>query len=341
MEPVTIAITNYNGRLVLGDTLWSIRALDYPDYSIVLVDDGSTDDSVRFVREAFPEVRIIEMGRNTARLNKVRNRGIAATETRLVFLTDNDIVFAPDCLRILVDSVNSLPAAAVCTPRILFDDDHTKIYTDGNALHYVCASIAKNRNGKHFGASAEPGRSIGCGIQIIDIDKARSVGFFDEDYVMGWGDDGEFHHRLRLVGFQVYNVPQAVVYHKAIKGAPRIYGQILNRWYLMIQTYSAKTIALILPSLILYEAAFLFFALSRGYTGEYGRALRAVKQDWGRLMEKRRAVQARRVVPDRDLMGSGHMYIADNMVNKKFLKLCAESLDACFSLYWRVVKGLL
>src|SRR5262245_57400142 len=86
MEPITIAITNYNGRHVLEDTLRSIRNLDYPDYSVVLVDDGSTDDSIRFVSETFPEVRIIEMGRNTARLNKVRNRGITAAETRLVFL---------------------------------------------------------------------------------------------------------------------------------------------------------------------------------------------------------------------------------------------------------------
>ena len=341
MEPVTVAITNYNGRLVLEDTLQSIRNLDYPTCSVILVDDGSTDESVPFVRTHFPEARIVEMGRNTARLNKVRNQGIAAARTRFVFLTDNDIVFAPNCLRILVDSIQSLPTAAVCTPRIMFEDDRTKIYTDGNLLHYVCASIAKNRNGRLTSTAEQPERSIGCGIQLIDKEKAQAVGFFDEDYVMGWGDDGEFHHRLRLAGFQVYSVPQAVVYHKAIKGAPRVYGQILNRWSLMLQTYSTKTLALLLPSLVLYEGAFLLFALSKGYVGEYGRALRTVWREWGRLMEKRRSIQARRVVPDKDLMDSGHLYIADNMVNKRLLKLCADSLDVCFDLYWRAVRGLL
>jgi GT2 family glycosyltransferase len=158
---------------------------------------------------------------------------------------------------------------------------------------------------------------------------------------MGWGDDGEFHHRLRLAGYQCYNVPQAVVYHKALKGAPRVYGQIINRWSMIMQTYSAKTIALILPSLVLYEVAFLLFALAKGYSKEYGQALRAVKRDWRKHIEKRSLIQAQRVVPDRDLMDSGPIYIADNMVNRKLLRFCAESLDACFSLYWRAVKGLL
>jgi GT2 family glycosyltransferase len=341
MEPLTIVITNYNGRLVLEDTLRSIRTLNYSECAIVLVDDGSTDDSIRFVRDSFPEVCIVEMGQNTARLNKVRNKGIVAAQTRLVFLTDNDIIFEPDCLRILVDSIKSLPNAAVCTPRIMFDDDRTKIYTDGNLLHYVCASIAKNRNGRISDAADRPERSIGCGIQIIDKEKAQSVGFFDGDYVMGWGDDGEFHHRLRLAGFQVYNVPRAVVYHKAIKGAPRVYGQILNRWSMMIQTYSAKTLALLLPALILYEMAFLLFLLAKGYGKEYVKAVGAVQRDWRRLLDKRRTVQSHRIVSDRDLMDSGQMYIADNMVNKKFLRLCTESLDVCFNLYWRAVKGFL
>ena len=102
---VTIAILNYNGRNYLEETINSIRALDYPSKKLLMVDDGSTDGSTDFVRLNHPDVKIIEMGCNTKMLNRVRNQAIFAADTDFVLVTDNDITFAPDCLTILMQTM--------------------------------------------------------------------------------------------------------------------------------------------------------------------------------------------------------------------------------------------
>jgi glycosyltransferase involved in cell wall biosynthesis len=99
---VTVAILNYNGRGYLADTIGSIRDLEYPVKEVLMVDDGSQDGSVEFVRRHYPEIRIIEMGENTKMLNRFRNKAIAAADTDLVLITDNDIAFVTNCLTILV-----------------------------------------------------------------------------------------------------------------------------------------------------------------------------------------------------------------------------------------------
>jgi GT2 family glycosyltransferase len=337
-EPVTIVITNYNGRHILAETILSIRKLDYPNYKIFLVDDGSTDGSVQFVRENFPEIEIFEIGSNTRILNKVRNRGIVKADTRLVFLTDNDITFEPDCLSLLVNAMNKLPNTAVCTPRILFAEDRNKIYTDGNILHYICTSIAKNRNAEISSVNGRPERSIGCGIQLIDKIKAERIGFFDEDYVMGWGDDGEFHHRLNLLGFKCYSVPEALVYHKAIRSNPRIYGSIRNRWLMIIQTYSLKTIVLISPALFVYEFVFFLFLIIKGAYREYFRAMNDVIKNLNKIIEKRKKIQSTRTVPDEELMDAGLIYVSDELANSRFFEIGAAFLNLFFNLYWRAIK---
>jgi cellulose synthase/poly-beta-1,6-N-acetylglucosamine synthase-like glycosyltransferase len=66
---VLIAIATWNGRELLATCLQAVRALEYPNYDISVVDNGSADGSAEYVREAFPGVHVIE---------NARNRGFAA-----------------------------------------------------------------------------------------------------------------------------------------------------------------------------------------------------------------------------------------------------------------------
>jgi GT2 family glycosyltransferase len=342
IEGVTIAVLNYNGRNYLEETINSIKALDYPVKKLLMVDDGSTDGSTDFVRINHPDVKIVEMGSNTKMLNRVRNRAIFAADTDFVFITDNDITFAPDCLTILMERMRVLHHVAVLTPRVMYQDDQTRIYIDHNEFHYVCASIDDNR-GKRLEEVAdnrEANPTFGCGIMLIDKSKIgrRGIGFFDEDYPMGWGDDGEFHHRVNLSGLRCYAIPSAVVYHKAVKGAPRIFGQLLNRWCIIIETYSAQAILVFLPALVLYECVLFVGVAMKGRGGEYLKALRTLIRTLPLLKHKRTKVFNYKTINEREIFTAGRIYAPPALVSSPFARFAWTTLNFVLNGYWRIAR---
>jgi GT2 family glycosyltransferase len=341
-EPITVVIPNYNGRRDIGDGLRSLQSSTCAPVETIVVDDGSTDDSVAFIRQEFPAVRVVELGRNSGgMLNRVRNRALSEARTRLVFLMDHDVVLDARCLSTLRSRMRVLPDAAVLTTRALFAHDRERIYVDAQGLHFLCNTVALNRDTSLSVGGETPQPTIGWGTQLIDREKAAVVGFFDEDYGMGWGDDGEFHHRIRLAGFGCYSVPDAVVYHQRVEGANRIAGTIRNRWYIITQTYSLRSLILLAPAFLLYEASLFTFLLLSGMVWLYLRAMRDVVTNVPRLLQKRRALQRLRTISDREILVGGPIYIRENFIAAPHLRLGMNVLNRVAAGYWRLVRNLL
>ena len=61
---IKILILNWNGKHLLKPCLDSVSAIDYPNYSVMVIDNGSTDNSVKMVKEKFPEVELLELENN-------------------------------------------------------------------------------------------------------------------------------------------------------------------------------------------------------------------------------------------------------------------------------------
>jgi GT2 family glycosyltransferase len=284
------------------------------------------------------------MGYNTKMLNRVRNTAIINAGTDLVLLTDNDITFDPDCLFTLVETLNRLPDAAVLTPRVMYQSERDRIYIDHNQFHFICSSIDKNRDKKVSELlydSKEPKKSFGCGIMLLDKKKVEGIGFFDADFVMGWGDDGEFHHRINLSGMGCYAVPTALVFHKAIKGTPRVYGQHRNRWSMILQTYSWRTIFFISPTLVIYEALFFLYSLMDGKANHYIRSLRDIILNYRKLILKRRQISTYKVLLDREIMVSGEFFVPRTYKHNNFINAGLTILNAFFNTYWKLISRFL
>lgn len=341
-EPITAGIVNYNGINIIGETIRSLKSLRYPIERIIVADDGSTDGSVDYIRQNFPEVEIIVMDENTKRANHLRNILLQASKTRLVFLVDNDIILDENCLGELVSNIKQLPNAAACTARVLVKEDKTRVYSDGNILHYVCNSIAENRDEDVRHLSQQPKVSIGCiGNQLVDKEKARLIDFMDEDMSVGWGDDGEFHHRLRMAGMECYLIPRAIIYHRGKTEGFRTIAQVKNRAFFIIKNYSLKTLFFIFPALIIYEMMILFFLIIKKDLKSYFQASVTVIKNIGRLLAKRRKIQKIRQVSDGQLMTSGAMYVAPYLLKNKLLSFSLTALNFCFDSYWKLIKPLL
>ena len=118
---VSVVSLNYNGRRYLERFLRSVLALAYPPpcYRVVIVDNASTDGSVELVRERFPQVRIVEAGRNLGFAGGC-NLGIRATRSDYVALVNNDTVVERDWLRSLVEVAESDPRIGLVGSKLLF-----------------------------------------------------------------------------------------------------------------------------------------------------------------------------------------------------------------------------
>ena len=108
---VTVAVLNYNGRQLLEVVLPSLAAQRYRDFETVVVDDCSTDDSVRYLHEQYPEVRIVVTGTANVGVAAALNIAVRSTQSELVALLNNDIELDPDWLGELVTALE----VSLCT----------------------------------------------------------------------------------------------------------------------------------------------------------------------------------------------------------------------------------
>ena len=92
---VAVVVPNWNGRRWLTECLGSLAAQTRPAAEVVIVDNGSVDDSLELARRSGLPVTIIELGRNTG-FAFAANRGIEAAGAEAVALVNTDVVLAPD-----------------------------------------------------------------------------------------------------------------------------------------------------------------------------------------------------------------------------------------------------
>src|SRR5579862_409993 len=118
---VGVVTVNYNGRRYLEALLPSLLASDFPAdrFEVLVVDNGSTDDSVAWIRREFPSVRIVETGRNRGFAGGC-NAGIRASDATYVALTNNDAVVDRAWLRTLVEAAETDARIGMVGSKVLF-----------------------------------------------------------------------------------------------------------------------------------------------------------------------------------------------------------------------------
>ena len=335
------AVTNFNGEALVCETIASIKHLEPPPSEILLVDDGSTDAGLARVRDEHPDVRVVSLGRNTGVLNIVRNRALHEARHRYVLIADNDVTFAPDAVRHLMETLQEREDAAACTPLIVAADDRQTLLAQGHRMHFLGWSTVPRATTVDGARELGEHKAVGCGIQLIDKARSAPVGFFDEDLVLGWGDDGEFHLRLQLAGLGCYTVPSAIVFHRRVREQSRFYGLLHNRWLMLLKVYQWRTLVMIAPALLAYELLLAVQLVGMGIGREYGRALRDVAGNFPRIVRQRRHAQAMRRVADGDILSADRLAAPRRLWERKTIRVGLNALSTGFRFYWALVRPFL
>ncbi len=336
-KSVSVAVSNFNGRTTLAETLESVFAQkNIALAGVLLVDNNSTDDSVEFVQARFPAVKIKKLPANRGP-NPARNEGLRLASSDLVLIMDNDIVLAPDYIVQLMRARGLDPAAGALTGQIRFYTQPDTVQYNGADIHYA-GEIMLNR--KEFSEPLKVG-CVSAGAVLLDRRRTLAVGGFDEDFFVGW-EDGDLTFRLSLAGFSCYAVSRAVCYHISRERSNKwVRYQTRNRWWFIGKNYDARTIFLALPALLLFQfCAFMFF-LAKGQAGAFCRGTADALTSWPEIKMKRKAVQALKKIGDARLLRGERIDLPGGLKKSAPGRLLIQAFSFVFRLYWRLIRGFL
>jgi GT2 family glycosyltransferase len=211
----SVIILNWNGRHLLEECLASIRSQTFRDFETILVDNGSTDGSVDWVKERWAEsVSIVGLPSNLGFAGG-NNAGIRLARGRYVILLNNDTAVDPVWLVAMDDAVRRHPDAGMFTPKILNYYRRDEIDNTGHLIYPDGMARGRNRLEKDDGRFDEEGEVLspsGCAgcysTRMLD-----EIGLLDDAF-FAYGEDVDLGLRGRWAGYTCIYVPTAVVYHK-------------------------------------------------------------------------------------------------------------------------------
>jgi GT2 family glycosyltransferase len=302
---VSIIVVNWNGKALLKDCLGALCHQTYPNTQIILVDNGSVDQSVIYVRENFPLVKAVELSRNTG-FTGGNLAGLLVARGDFVALVNNDTRAQDHWLENLIQPMLEDSTVGICASKVLFDDGRA-INSAGNGL--TTAGVGFNRGlGKAGELFMDPEFVFGaCGAAVLYRRKMLDeIGFLDEDFFL-YDEDTDLSFRAHLAGWRCVYVPAAVLQHKSNAtsirlSAVHVYYHTRNLEFVWIKNMPALLMLRFAHHKLMQEiGSFCYLCLRHGKWAPYFKGKIDALKMLPRMWKKRRAIQARRRVPNSSL----------------------------------------
>jgi GT2 family glycosyltransferase len=299
---VTATVLNYDGRQLLETLLPSLQAQSFGDVEIVVVDNGSRDDSRAWLAANWPRARVVALPENVG-VTRALNECLRAATGEYVFLLNNDIELAPTCLEELAGALAALPQAAVAVPKLL--EFHRRQVIDGAGDVYTWGGEAHRRGKGEFDHGQYDVPAVvfsACGgAALYRRSVVEEVGGFDERFFAN-GEDTDWSFRAQLAGHPCHYVPSAVAYHvgSATLGAALsdfgLYHNWRNSIWVVAKNYPACALVRYGPRLLGVQVRNLGIAARRGKLRVWLRVWRdALRGLPGVLRDRKRVQRSRRL----------------------------------------------
>ena len=224
---VAVVILNWNGRKFLEQFLPSVVSFS-TNAEVIVADNGSTDDSLSFLQNKFPDIRIIRLEKNYG-FAKGYNEALKHVQADYYLLLNSDVEVTSNWLEPMIDLLQKNLSIAACQPKILS-------YTHKNMFEYAGAAggwidkygypFAKGRvfdicetdHGQYD--QTEPIFWASGASLLIRSGIYHDVGGFDE-YFFAHQEEIDLCWRIQLAGYKIYSCPSSVVYHVGGGTLPR------------------------------------------------------------------------------------------------------------------------
>jgi GT2 family glycosyltransferase len=217
---VSIVILNWNGRKYLEQFLPSVLSSTYPNYEVVVADNASADDSVSFLRNNYPHIRIISLPQNFG-YAKGYNEALKQLDSDYCVLLNSDVEVQKGWIEPAIELMQSNKNIAACQPKMLqFHNKQLFEYAGaaGGWLDYLGYPFARGRifdvcetdSGQYD--LAQPIFWASGAAMFVRSSVYRELGGLDE-YFFAHQEEIDFCWRLQLAGYKIYSCPQSIIYH--------------------------------------------------------------------------------------------------------------------------------
>ncbi len=270
---VSVVIPNWNGEKYIEPCLASVFASTISGMEVIVVDNGSKDDSVEIIEDRFPKVHIIRFDSNKG-FAVACNAGIRESKGEYVFLLNNDIELEADCVEHLVAVLQEHTEYDMVTGKILNFADRSKIDAAGDCLPVSGAPYNRGHGHRDVGQFDDESPIFGvcAGAALYSRSLFERIGYFDEDF-FAYMEDVDLNLRAALLGTRAYYTPLARCYHHASAtfGAfspKHVYLTNRNKVFVVLKYFRLGWIIKYLNALINHqvEMAELFSCTGRGFS---------------------------------------------------------------------------
>ncbi len=301
---VTVVIPNWNGERFLRTCLDSLESQTFEDFGTILVDNGSTDNSLAFAAEHFPEVEIVSLKENRG-FSAAVNAGIQASETELVALLNNDTEQDPDWLAALVEAAERHPEAALFASKLVDFHDRRMLDGAGDALRLSGLPYRLGHGEEDRGQYDSPTYVFGaCAAAALYRRKMLGeIGLFDEDF-FAYCEDGDLSFRAQLAGYRCLYIPSAIVYHMGSASTGGKRGETATRLgtrnsvSLLVKNLPLSLVPHVLPFFVPAQLARLLTATITGVLCPHLEGLLEAGRQLPLMLKKRRVIQRNKKLPD-------------------------------------------
>lgn len=215
---IAVIILNWNGKRDTLDCLDSARQIDYPNYQVVVVDNGSSDDSVQAIRQAHPKAMVLETGANLgyAGGNNVGIRWALEQGFEGILLLNNDTIVDPGLLSAFAEAETRFPGAGVFGAKIYYFSPSDVLWFAGGTWQPESMGFKHIGLGKQDGPAYSEARAFdymtGCAL-YASANVYRDIGLLDEAFFLTF-EETDWCYRARKRGYQCMFIPEAKLWHK-------------------------------------------------------------------------------------------------------------------------------
>ncbi|MDP2586547.1 MAG: glycosyltransferase family 2 protein [Candidatus Komeilibacteria bacterium] len=243
---LAISLVTSNGTRYLSFCLKSVFEQTSQDFSLLIIDNGSNDDTVRFIKENYPQISLVEHPKNLG-FAKAHNQAICWSDSVYVMMLNQDILLDKNYLLRALEFLDQHPEAAAVSGKVLawdFEKNQRTKLIDSLGLRVLknhrVVEIGQgeedqgqfDQNEEVFGVSGAVPiyRRSALDEVKVTLDQGLKVSeYLDEDF-FSYKEDVDLAYRLRLAGFKSFYLPGAVAYHdRTAKGGVDLSDRAVKR----------------------------------------------------------------------------------------------------------------
>jgi GT2 family glycosyltransferase len=211
--PVFLIIPIHNGLENTIECLENIRILDYSNFKTIIVDDGSTDGSQKYISEHFPDVVILKGDGNLWWSGAV-NRGVEyalKNQVEYICLLNNDNTFKRNFLSVLIESAENQNVHAVCS-KVYYKNTDIVFQAGTSRSKWGEIIIFDGKDREEFNIEKPVEWLSGTGV-VIQAGIFRDIGLFDERQFPHYLGDADFGLRMTKNGYKILYQPKSIIYN--------------------------------------------------------------------------------------------------------------------------------